>query len=336
MRLLRETQARRDSAYTDKGAKKTAKGSVFKAAAERLNETRDEKERLERIVFDSEGAEKQLRELTDRRTQKQGALATAAELAEDLEQLAAQAACRSVAAEQVRLAKEELERIQRIGTETEEAERKTEDLSKKIIEVEEALHAAKGRQTEADTTLKNAEKVAHAEGSDSGVTDTVVRQQLELRKAAADKAALDGEQRIDSAEAAQALVGAASAAERDHKEQEAKARSAGEAVSQATAKLTVAEGELRQCDVLERSLDVQAADKRVAEAQATVDKQSELNGRLETVSRDRAGLAGRRAAITVPPSSCARSDATTGTGSCRCARRPGCWCRSYGDAEVSV
>ena len=72
--LLRETQARRDDAYTDKGAKKTAKGSVFKAAAERLNETRDEKERLQRIVADSEGAEKQLRDLTDRRTQKQESL----------------------------------------------------------------------------------------------------------------------------------------------------------------------------------------------------------------------------------------------------------------------
>ena len=51
--LLKETQARRDAAYTDKGAKKTAKGSIFKAAAERLNETRDEKERLQRIVADS-------------------------------------------------------------------------------------------------------------------------------------------------------------------------------------------------------------------------------------------------------------------------------------------
>src|SRR5437588_654926 len=63
--LLRSAQARRDEAYTDKGAKKTAKGSVFKAAAERLNEARDEKERLQRIVADSEGAERQVRELTD-------------------------------------------------------------------------------------------------------------------------------------------------------------------------------------------------------------------------------------------------------------------------------
>src|ERR1700680_1416638 len=48
--LLRNTQAQRDKAYTDKGAKKTAKGSVFKDAAERLNEARDEKDRLFRVV----------------------------------------------------------------------------------------------------------------------------------------------------------------------------------------------------------------------------------------------------------------------------------------------
>ena len=34
--LLKATQARRDEAYTEKGAKKTAKGSVFKAAADRI------------------------------------------------------------------------------------------------------------------------------------------------------------------------------------------------------------------------------------------------------------------------------------------------------------
>lgn len=67
--------------------------------------------------------------------------------------------------------------------------------------------------------------------------------------------------------------------------------------------MTTAEEELRRCAVLERALDVQAADRHVAEAQAAVDKQSELNGRFQTVTRDRTELEGRRAAITVPPSS---------------------------------
>src|SRR6516225_8009809 len=121
--LLRETQARRDAAYTDKGAKKTAKGSVFKAAAERLNETRDEMERLQRIVADSEGAERLLRDLMDRRTQKQEKLAVEIALVTNLERLASEVACRSAAAEQVRLAQEDLQRVQRIGTETETSER---------------------------------------------------------------------------------------------------------------------------------------------------------------------------------------------------------------------
>jgi hypothetical protein len=244
-----------------------------------------------------------LRDLADRRTQKQGALAIAAELAEKLEQLAAQAARRSVAAEQVRLAYEDLQRIQRIETETEKSERETEELAKKIMEAEQVLNAAKGRQMEADAAIKVAEEAARAEGSDTGVADTVVRQQLELRNSAADQAALEAQQRIDAVEVAQKLVEAANRAEHELQDQGAKARNAAEAAAQSTAKLTAAEEQLRRCDVLERALDVLAAETRVAEAQAMVDKQSDLSGRLETASRDRAGLTGQRGEITVPPSS---------------------------------
>src|SRR5271170_6347791 len=83
--LLRETQAHRDAAYTDKGAKKTAMGSVFKLAAERLKETRDEKEKLQRIIADSERAERQLGDLTDRRAHQQETLAIATDRVASLE-----------------------------------------------------------------------------------------------------------------------------------------------------------------------------------------------------------------------------------------------------------
>ena len=233
--LLRETQARRDEAYTDKGAKKTAKGSVFKAAAERLNEARDEKEKLQRIVADSEGAERQLRDLTDRRAQKQETLAVATDLVANLERLASQATCRSVAAEQVRQAQEEVLRIRRIGTEVEAAERKVAELVRKITEAEQALKVASGQQMEADAALEAAEEAARAEGSDPGVTDTVVRQQLELRKSAAEQAVREAQQRIDAALAAQKLVEAVAAAERELQDQRAKADSALESASKATA-----------------------------------------------------------------------------------------------------
>src|SRR5262249_325268 len=62
--LLRETQARRDQAYTDRGERSRARGSPFRVAAERVNDARDEKERIQKVVEDSEGVEARLRDLT--------------------------------------------------------------------------------------------------------------------------------------------------------------------------------------------------------------------------------------------------------------------------------
>lgn len=131
-------------------------------------------------------------------------------------------------------------------------------------------------------------------------TDTVVRQQLELRQAAAEQAVGGAQQRIEAALAGQKLVEAVSNADRELRDQQAKANSALETASNATAKQTSAENDLRRCDVLERALDVHAADKQAADAQAAVDKAVALKDRLEATSRDRGALAGLRASITVP------------------------------------
>jgi AAA domain len=298
--LLRETQARRDAAYTDKGAKKTAKGSVFKLAAERLNETRDEKEKLQRIVAESESVERQLRDLTHRRAHKQETLAVATDLVANLERLASQAACRSVAAEQVRLTQEDVLRIQRIGTEVDAAEREVAELVGKIGEAEQALNVARGCQVEADAALASAEEASRAEGSDPGMIDTVVRQQLEFRKSAADQAVREAQQRIDAALAARKLVEAVAAAERELQVQQAKADSALESASKATATAKTADDELQRCDLLERALDVHAADKQAKVAQAAVDNEAALRTGLEAASGERAVLVGQRSAITVP------------------------------------
>ena len=298
--LLRETQARRDAAYTDKGAKKTARGSVFKAAADRLIETRDEKEKLERIVAESEGAERQLRELTDRRAVKQEALAVATSLVASLEGLASQAMCRSAAAEQVRIAEEDVLRIKKIGTEVANAEREVAELAGKITEAEQALNLARGRQVEADAALKVAEESAYAEESEPGVSDTVVRQQLELRKSVAEQTAREAQQRIDAALAGQKLVDSATSAESDLQDQQKKAASALDAASKATAAAKKADDNLKQCDLLERALDVHAADKQAKDAQAAVDKEAALQTRLAATTGEREVLAAQRSAIRVP------------------------------------
>jgi chromosome segregation ATPase len=299
--LLRETQARRDAAYTDKGAKKTAKGSVFKEAAERVKYTREEKEKLERIVVDSEGVERQLRELTDRRVQKQEALAAANSFAANLEAFAAQAKCLSVASEQVRLAQEDVLRIQRIGDQAADAERDLTGLVEKIREAEQELSIARNRQSEADAALRAAEESWQAEGSDPGVTDTVVRQQLELRKSESDRVAHESQQRIDAVLAAQKLVNALDEAGREFKDQQEQAKVALESASKAGAKSSVADEQLQRCDLLERALDVLTANRQVQDAQISLDKEVALRARLETASREQVVLSERRSAITVPP-----------------------------------
>jgi hypothetical protein len=273
---------------------------VFKAAADRLIETRDEKEELQRIVAESEGAERQLRELTGRRALKEEALAVATNLVASLEALASQSMCRSAAAEQVRITEENEQRIKKIGSEVATAEREVAELAGKITEAEQALNLARGRLVEADTALKIAEGAAHAEESDPGVTDTVVRQKLELQKSAAELMAREAQQRIDAALAAQKLVDTVTSAECDLEDQQTKAHGSLDAASKATTAAKKAGDDLQRCDLLERALDVQAANKQVKDAQAAVDKDAALRTRLEATSGERARLAAQRSAITVP------------------------------------
>ena len=298
--LLKSAQARRDEAYTDKGAKKTAKGSVFKAVAERVRETRDEKERLQRVVTDSESAEQLLRGLIEKREQRREALAVAKERATILERFAMQAADRAAAEDLIRLAQEDVQRIRKIGMDVEDAERKTKELLAKEDEARQEIVVAQRQQVDAETALESAEEATRAEGPDSGVTETVLRQQLELRKAVAEQAAASAQQRIDLALGVQKLVHAAAEAEREHREQEAKARSAQESLSQAASKEKSAKDELSRCDLLERGLDVRLCDKQLADVRSSVEKHAVIQARLDASLEEWAALVGRRAAVTVP------------------------------------
>jgi hypothetical protein len=82
--------------------------------------------------------------------------------------------------------------------------------------------------------------------------------------------------------------------------QQATADSALESASKATATAKTTDDGLQRCDLLERALDVHAADRLAADAQAAVENEALLRGRLETASSERAALAERRSAITVP------------------------------------
>jgi hypothetical protein len=69
--VLRKTQERWEEAFTPKGMKSRAQGSVFKTAADRVNQAQAEMEDLQRLVADSEGATKLMNDLADQKTKKQ-------------------------------------------------------------------------------------------------------------------------------------------------------------------------------------------------------------------------------------------------------------------------
>ncbi len=298
--MLRATQARRDEAYTDKGSKKTAKGSVFQVAAVRVNQARVEREGFQRLVDDSEDVEQHLRDLSVKRGDREEAVAAAIANLTTLERLAAQAAELHNEEELVRLAREEVLRIQKIGADVDAAERSMGDLTQKLEAAEEALKVAQVQQEEAAAALESAEKAARPAGSDAAMTDTVARQRLELRKIAAEQSSREAQQRIEGTTSARKLVDAVATADREHRAQQAEAENARVALTDAADTERSADEQLRRIDQLERALDARNADDRASVAQADVDKHADLQARLELEASEREALEERRAAIAIP------------------------------------
>ena len=272
--LLRKTQERRSEAYTDSGTKKTAKGSVFKEAAEKVKEARREKERLQALVDDSEGAEQQLQQLNGRRAGMQEQLAAAAANALSLEVLARQATDRSAAEKQVRLAEEEVRRIKNCRTEVEQTEARIVGLRSKVTGAREAVKTAQGLQSQSADALVSAEEEARADEADPSSTQTNAQLRLTLAEGAVHTAL----QRIDSILAAKKLFDAAQAAELDLQQQQVRADNTRTKSSQAEEQEKAANEELQRSVLLERALEIQACEKQVRSAQAAVDHKAGLTG----------------------------------------------------------
>ena len=96
---------------------------------------------------------------------------------------------------------------------------------------------------------------------------------LELKVAAADRAAGTAQQSLDAAHDAHQLVNAAAEAERKFRWQE-EGRASRQTLGEDAEQEKAANSELPRCDLLERALDVRLADKRVLEARAAVQKKS--------------------------------------------------------------
>jgi hypothetical protein len=98
------------------------------------------------------------------------------------------------------------------------------------------------------------------------------------------------------------LADTAHAAELAQQSQQAHVENARKASTEAEKREQKANEDLDRSSLLERALEVQAAEKQLRAAQAAVDSQAALAARVEEVSREHVSLVVQRAAITVPSS----------------------------------
>jgi hypothetical protein len=299
--LLREVQERRDEAYTDSGLKKTARGSVFKVAADRVKEAREERDRLQKIVEDSESVERHLRDLAARRNDHHRDLEAAQNQLSVVERAAQQEADRATAAERVRSAHEAVLSIQRLDAEISAADLKVGQLAAVREQCETVLTESQAAVAAADAALKAAESTASA-GTDPETAETMARQGLELRKAAAEHAAREAQRDVDAVSHAHALINAAAEADQARRRHQLEVTRALERRSQATERERAANDNLRRCDLLERALQFRAIEKQVAKADADVQRRIALEADSTRIASERAALAERRTAMVLPAS----------------------------------
>ena len=225
--LLRRTQERRDEAYTEKGAKKSSKDSPFRKAADRVRQLREEKERWQQAVDDSESVEHELRELAIKRTGLEERVGVETDRLAAMERMARETAALRVADDQVQQAAQQVSRIQQIERDIVAAEHSVEQLAEGRTVAEEASSAAQQGLAEANGRLDEAQRALESLSGDAAGADTVERQSLEIRLAAAERAAGDAERRIEQADAALKKVEDARAAEAEHQRLERGTRPPG-------------------------------------------------------------------------------------------------------------
>jgi hypothetical protein len=295
--LLKKTQERRDAAYTDKGAKKKAKGSIFQEAADRVNEAREERDRWQETVDASEGEERRLRDLTTRRESSREKLANATAHYASLELLARQTADRSVSQDRVRQAEGELLRIHKLRDDVEAGERRLTEIIRRAGDLDSAVESAKQQHAQAQAKLAAAQQEARLQQSDPAFSDT----QILLQKNEAERALQKAEQNIQAIAAAKALADAASQKQGELQEQEKVVKEKTKALADAEAREKQANDDLTHCDLLKKVLEWQNAIRQRKAAEDEVTRRTQLETRLKTTSEERSGVVAQRATIVVPP-----------------------------------
>ena len=298
--LLRRTQARRDEAYTEKGAKKSSKDSPFRRAAELVTQLRQEKERWQRAVDESESVERELRELSARRTLVEQSLSENTERVATVERLAKQTEDLRLADDQVALAAQQVTRIQNLDRDIAATEQSVQHLAEAKAAAEAALKVAQDDLARATAALEAAQRVLDTLTGGAAGADTVQRQALDIQIASADRARAEAEHRLQGAAAALKLIDKARNAEAEHARFAEELTKAETALSEAIAKEATAQKAIERLDLLERASALQSAQSQMQAADVAAARLRSLRERANALASECDALQARRSALALP------------------------------------
>lgn len=298
--LLRRTQARRDEAYTEKGAKKSSKGSPFRRAAEFVTQLRDEKERWQRAVAESESVERELRELSTKRTSAEERVSESTERLVMMERLAKQTEELRSADEQVEQAAEHVTRIQSLDRDIAATEESVRKLAEAKESAEAAHKAAHNNLAVANAALDAAQHLFDTLNGTTAGAETVRRQAIEIQIASADRAKAEAEHRLQAAAAGLKKIDEAREAEARHEQLASELTKSESVLSEAVAKEEGTREAIERIDLLERTLALQNAQSQLQAAIAASERLSSLRERASTLSSDCETLQARRSALALP------------------------------------
>jgi hypothetical protein len=298
--LLRRTQARRDEAYTEKGAKKSSKDSPFRRAAEFVTQLRDEKERWQRAVGESESVERELRDLSTKRTSVEERVSENTERLVTMERLAKQTEELRSADEQVEQAAEHVTRIQNLDRDIAATEGSVRELAEAKESAEAAHKVAQDELANANATLDAAQHLLDTLTGTTAGAATVQRQSIEIQIASADRAKAEAEHRLQAAAAALRKIDEARDAESQHERLANELTNSESVLSEAIVNEEGARQAIERIGLLERALALQNAQSHLQAANTASERLRSLRERANALSSDCEALQARRSALALP------------------------------------
>jgi len=304
--ILKRTQAEVDRLYTEKGKKRSGKGSPFKEVLDEINQLSAERDQVGQLLRESEMAEQQLVESQDQLLQLEDQRRAAQLRLQRGEVSWERAQAWARAQEAADAAADEVRRIDGLEQLIREREAALGEKAAQLASASAALEASRERAQDARRTLELAKEEGLRAAAEGDGQRGMRRAQLEKDAMAQEQRRAAAMERQARAKTALAQEAHARKVEADIRAAEGKRAAAGAALEGARKRLEDTERTARQLADAEAYGRWSRAARAVEEARIAVAEASEREREAAGLERDIGALAAQLGSLKLPPAEAVR------------------------------